>query len=107
MMKQTNKNRLVIGGVVLAGLYAALCGGFFWAMSQPPAKFGRIMSHVPMPLMAVLPFEPLWNVARAGALAVGDTAPDFELPSYDHSETVRLSELRGNSPVVLVFGSYT
>lgn len=106
-MKQTAKRRLLTALAALAVAYAALCGGFFWAMSRPPAEFGRIMSHVPMPLMAVLPFEPLWNVARAGELQVGDPAPDFELPTYDKSGMVRLSDLRGKSPVVLVFGSYT
>lgn len=106
-MKQTTKKRLTVAAAALAVVYAASCGAFFWAMSQPPAKFGRIMSHVPMPLMAVLPFEPLWNVARGGELEVGDPAPDFELPTYDKISMVRLSDLRGKSPVVLVFGSYT
>src|SRR5690606_8371059 len=99
--------RLWIGGAAFAGVYATLCGGLFWAMSQPPDAFGRIMSHVPMPLMAALPFKPLWNVARAGELEIGDAAPDFELPTYDKSAMVKLSELRGVRPVVLVFGSYT
>ena len=106
-MKQSTKKRLTLVAAALAVVYAALCGAFFWAMSQPPAKFGQIMAHVPMPLMAVLPFEPMWNIARGGSLEVGDAAPDFELPTYDHSQTVRLSDLRGKSPVVLVFGSYT
>ena len=106
-MTRTTNKRLIVAGLSLAALYAALCGGFFWAMSQPPAKFGRIMSHVPMPMMMLLPFEPLWNIARGGTLEPGDMAPDFTLSTYDHSETVRLSELRERSPVVLVFGSYT
>ena len=106
-MTRTTKRRLLAGGLAFAGVYVALCGGFLWAMSQPPEKFGRIMAHVPMPLMAVLPFQPLWNIARGGSLEVGDMAPDFDLPTYDHSGRVRLSEQRGKSPVVLVFGSYT
>jgi hypothetical protein len=76
-------------------------------MSRPPDQFGRIMLDVPKPVMAVLPFKPLWSVARAGHLEIGDPAPDFELPTYDKSETIRLSAFRGKSPVVLVFGSYT
>jgi hypothetical protein len=106
-MKQSTNKRLISVFAALAVVYAVLCGGFFWAMSQPPSEFGCIMSHVPMPLMAVLPFEPLWNVARAGKLEVGDPAPDFQLPLADKSATVRLSDVRGKSPVVLVFGSYT
>jgi peroxiredoxin len=38
---------------------------------------------------------------------VGDAAPDFELLTHDKSQTVRLSDSRGERPVVLVFGSYT
>jgi len=55
----------------------------------------------------VLPFEPLWNIARAGVLKAGDPAPDFRLPTYDKSSLVQLSSFRGNRPVVLIFGSYT
>ncbi|MBI1355636.1 MAG: redoxin domain-containing protein [Acidobacteria bacterium] len=106
-MKRATKKRLAIAAGAFGAVYAALSGFFLWAMSQPPEKFGRIMARVPMPLMAVLPFEPLWNIARAGALEVGDLAPDFELPTYDKRATVRLSDARGKSPVVLVFGSYT
>jgi hypothetical protein len=95
---------------VLAGLAATwllLTAGLYAAMTRPPDEFGRIMKHVPFPLMIVLPFETLWNQARAGAIHVGETAPDFQLPLLDHSATVRLSSLRGSRPVVLVFGSYT
>jgi peroxiredoxin len=45
--------------------------------------------------------------ARAGNLAVGDAAPDFELPTLDRSRTVRLSSEYRLKPVVLIFGSYT
>jgi hypothetical protein len=57
--------------------------------------------------MMILPFRPLWMSARAGHLAVGDTAPDFALPTADRSRTVRLSEEWRDRPVVLIFGSYT
>jgi hypothetical protein len=94
-------------GLALAGLYAAVCAGLFWAMRQPPDEFGSIMRHVPMPSMMVLPFRPLWMIARAGELQAGDPAPDFELLTHDKRESVRLSDFRGERPVVLVFGSYT
>jgi hypothetical protein len=42
----------------------------------------------------------------ATELAEGDLAPDFDLPTADGSDSVRLSRLRGK-PVVLVFGSFT
>ena len=86
-------------GLAVAGLYAAMC--------QPPERFGAIMSHVPMPAMMVLPFEPLWMSARAGRLQSGDAAPDFTLPMLDESRRVTLSEELRTRPVVLIFGSYT
>ena len=41
-----------------------------------------------------------------GMLRNGDDAPDFSLRTYDGSQVITLSELRGK-PVVLVFGSCT
>jgi hypothetical protein len=103
----TRVRRFAAAGLVLAAIYGALTAGLFWAMCQPPNDFGRIMKHVPLPAMAVLPFRPLWMTARGGNLRVGDVAPDFALPTHDKSETVRLADFRGEKPVVLVFGSYT
>jgi len=88
-------------------VYVLLSVGLYWAMTRPPDAFGRVMKHVPMPAMIVLPFEQLWNHARAGTIHPGDLAPDFRLPTLDHKETVQLSSFRGKLPVVLVFGSYT
>ena len=93
--------------LLLLALYVVFLGGMFWVMSQPPGRFGAIMRHFPMPAMMIVPFEPMWNVARGGSLTVGDTAPDFSLPTADRKSEVRLSSLRGRMPVVLVFGSYT
>lgn len=41
------------------------------------------------------------------APAVGDEAPDFELPWLNSAERVRLSSFRNRQPVALIFGSYT
>jgi hypothetical protein len=41
------------------------------------------------------------------APAVGDPAPDFELPLLGGSERVRLADFHGKKPVALIFGSYT
>jgi hypothetical protein len=38
---------------------------------------------------------------------VGQEAPDFTLATHDGKAKVRLSELRGKKPVVLIFGSFT
>ena len=98
---------IVKGLAVLLAAYLLLSAGFYWAMRQSPDRFGRVMAHVPFPLMMILPFETLWTQARAGTINPGDQAPDFQLPTLDHKEVVRLSSMRGSRPVVLVFGSYT
>ena len=102
--------RLIIVGKTLTGvgsLYLLVLAGFYIAMCQPPERFGAIMSKFPMPAMMVIPFRPLWMSARAGRLAVGDAAPDFALPTTDHSRTIKLSEEWRDRPVALIFGSYT
>ena len=106
MIRRVGKKLLLIVAI-LVGVQAALSAGLYWAMRQPPDQFGQVMKHVPMPMMLVLPFETLWMRARAGQVQAGDIAPDFKLPTLDHSATVQLSSFRGSQPVVLVFGSYT
>jgi hypothetical protein len=101
------RRKLLLATAVLVAVHLVLSGGLYWAMRQTPDKFGRIMTHVPMPMMLVLPFETLWMRARAGNLEAGAMAPDFSLPTLDHAATVQLSSFRGAQPVVLVFGSYT
>ena len=91
-------------------LWLLLSIALFATMWLPPAEFARILGRVPRPamvLMAVLPFETLWNVARGGALRVGDPAPDFDLERQDKTGRVKLSSHFGERPVILVFGSYT
>jgi hypothetical protein len=99
-----------IAGRLLLGLlliYAAFLGTVYYWMTQPPEQFARHMASLPGPLFLALPFPVLWNSARAGTLVPGDPAPDFHLTSLDRSSTVRLSQFRGQKPVVLIFGSYT
>jgi len=106
--KKTRKRRLwlrIVTAIVV--VYAILSAGLFVAMKQTPTQFGNVMSKLPMVSMIVLPFEPLWNIARAGVLKAGDPAPDFRLQTYDKSSLVQLSTFRGDRPVVLIFGSYT
>ena len=92
----------------LVGLYGACCAALYAVMLQPPERFGAFMTHVPNTIaFAVLPFETLCMPARAGSLKVGDPAPDFELPTLDHSRTVKLSAEYRSKPVALIFGSYT
>ena len=98
---------LLLTLTALVALYAILCAALYGAMRQPPERFGAIMSHVPGVAFAILPFETFWMPARAGNLKIGDPAPDFELPTLDHSRTVKLSYEYRSKPVALVFGSYT
>ncbi len=93
--------------IALVWLFA--CGALYRIMRQPPETFGRFMARIPGPVaFLVLPFETLWMYARAGALHVGDPAPDFSLMKLDKSASVRLSSLTATGqPVVLIFGSYT
>jgi hypothetical protein len=106
--KRTGKRRLWLRIVTVSVIvYAILSAGLFIAMKQTPAAFGSVMSKLPMVSMMVLPFEPLWSIARAGVLKAGDPAPDFRLQTYDKSSLVQLSSFRGDRPVVLIFGSYT
>jgi hypothetical protein len=96
---------------ILAGfcaiLWIAAAAGIYLAMSQPPERFGAIMTRLPTLAMIVLPFKPLWMSARAGTLQVGDQAPDFTLPLLHGDRPVTLSAEYKHTPVVLIFGSYT
>ena len=106
--KRTGKLRLLLRIVTaMVIVYAIFSAGVFVAMKQTPTQFGNVMSKLPMVSMIVLPFEPLWNIARVGVLKAGDPAPDFRLQTYDKSSLVQLSSFRGDRPVVLIFGSYT
>ncbi|HKQ60226.1 MAG TPA: hypothetical protein VJS92_03010 [Candidatus Polarisedimenticolaceae bacterium] len=105
------RRRLSLIVVAVAASWLAVSGALFAVMLQPPEKFGRIMARVPPPwfvLLAVLPFETMWNVARGGDLQPGSLAPDFELERLGQpAGRVRLSAFRGDRPVALVFGSFT
>jgi peroxiredoxin len=52
-----------------------------------------------------MPDERLWGVLEAGAVSVGDAAPDFELPALiaGVKKKLRLSAYRGQKSVVLAF----
>lgn len=95
----------ILAGV--AGAYLLLSAVLLGIMCQPPERFARIIAKLPGPFFMVLPFEPLWSVARGGHLRAGDPAPDFDLETLDRTAGVRLSSFQHRKPVVLVFGSYT
>jgi hypothetical protein len=91
--------------LLLAWLGAS--GALFAVMRQPPATFARVMSHLTSAAFLVFPFETMWTRARAGELQPGDPAPDFSLRTLDKTQSIQLSTLTSQKPVVLVFGSYT
>jgi len=102
------RNLLFRGAAALLIIYFAFGAYIWWAMQQPPDRFGKIMARMPGPVVFLLfPFETLWSHARAGSLNVGDQAPDFLLSKQDKSGLIQLSALNKMQPVVLVFGSYT
>ena len=105
-MRKPSKRTLSILAITLLLVWSGFLLVIGWAMRQPPEKFGRVMSHMPMPAFFLFPFETMWTKARAGTVQPGELAPDFRLPTLDHKSEVELARLRGK-PVVLVFGSYT
>lgn len=91
----------------VAAAWLGFVGLVYSRMTGPPGEFAAFMAKLPGPLYLALPFETLWNRARAGRLEVGSEAPDFALKPVAGGETVRLSAFRGVRPVALIFGSYT
>src|SRR5271156_2958065 len=100
------KRCLKFGAAALA-LWFVLSLSLFAVMCQPPIVFDHVMAKMPPLAFFVLPFETLWLQARHGSVRVGDIAPDFSLVTADRSSQVQLSSLRGQKPVVLIFGSHT
>jgi len=93
--------------LVIVLVYVVVLIGLFTAMFQRPEVFSSVMAKTPGLVFMVFPFKPMWLYARRGEVKVGDMAPDFTLEQFDNKNTVQLSALRGQKPVVLVFGSYT
>jgi hypothetical protein len=60
----------------------------------------------PLTMQDVLASADYRNLMTA-KVAVGDPAPDFDLPRLDGAGTVGLSSLVAEQPVALIFGSYT
>ena len=99
----------LFGTILIAVIivYALATAGLYAVMLQGPGVFANTMKRLPWQTMMVLPFKPLWMSARAGHVNVGDAAPDFDLKSVDGNSEYKLAALRGQRPVVLIFGSYT
>jgi hypothetical protein len=103
------KRAVVLAFTAIALVWLLGCAALYQIMRQPPETFARFMAKLPGPVPFLLfPFETLWTHARAGALQVGDPAPDFSLTKLDKSASMQLSALTAQGrPVALIFGSYT
>ena len=78
--------------------------GVLWSM----VRHGRRLApkDSPLTLQDVLASPEYRDLARP-KVAIGDVAPDFELPRVDGGGTIHLRALLREGPVALVFGSYT
>ena len=100
---------IVAGLCVIVLVWAFASVALYRVMRRPPEQFARVMTRVPEPYaFLVLPFSTLWRHARAGALELGDPAPDFTLEKLEKNGQIQLASFaQQGRPVVLVFGSYT
>jgi len=108
MAIKKNTKRWLSGslGVALC-LWICFLGYIDWAMHQPPEVFGHVMAKMPTPAYFLFPFETMWLNARKGTLVVGGAAPNMTVKKLDDNSPVTLASLWTETPVVLVFGSYT
>ncbi len=79
-------------------------------MLQPPEKKDKDdkrSNDDPSPLVLIKGFL----TGELGSIfegpAIGERAPDFTLKTQDGKQEIRLSDFRGQKPVVLIFGSFT
>ncbi len=79
---------------------------FGCAPRDPMAAFIAKQDSLP-PEERVPDWERTRRLILRTAPAVGDVAPDFELPLLDGSGEIRRSEFHEGRPLVLVFGSFT
>ena len=84
-----------------------LSGGLTLLQDADPAKkFIDQMDKAP-PEKQVPNWEQTKSLMARQAPKVGDEAPDFSLTTLDGKQSVKLSQHKGDRPVVLIFGSFT
>ena len=74
--------------------------------SDPAKKFIEQMDKAPAK-ERVPNWEQTKTLMARTAPKVGDDAPDFSLPTLDGKQAFKLSQHKGDRPVVLIFGSFT
>ncbi len=85
-------------GVVVVCLTVGSCGGGGGRPEAGPAR--------PRPSRLVRPVQPELAMLTRVSGPVGQAPPDFALPDVRTGKTVRLSEVAGGRPLVLIFGSW-
>ena len=79
------------------------------AFAPPPSEAAAEPESQPQPTpvywLKMLLSGQLGSMTKGPEL--GDPAPDFDLPTFDDTQRVKLSSFRGKKPVVLIFGSFT
>ena len=86
-----------------AATTVALAASAIWAQPARPAATRTRQGLRPGEITT----PPALSERQPDKLAIGDEAPDFTLKERTGETTVKLSEFRGQQPVVLVFGSLT
>jgi hypothetical protein len=79
---------LLRAALVIVVVYSCILSAALAVMYQPPERFGNIMARVPDVTLTIVPFRPLWFMARGGRLQLGDSAPPFALPAPDKTKIV-------------------
>ena len=87
--------------VLAATLFFAGC-----APKNPLADFIQRMDRLP-PEQRVPNWEQTRRLVTRTAPRVGETAPDFTLPTLDGTASITRSVHQGDRPLVLMFGNYT
>jgi hypothetical protein len=95
------------GSCLLAFTLLALMAGTAGALLVPALLPTRPSGNAatPPPSEQPAPYYLGYPGWLDGKLRVGEQAPDFALPEITSGQTVRLSEFRGRTQVVLIFGS--
>lgn len=75
-------------------------------MSDPAAQFVAEVDAAP-PEKRPPGWERIKKLMARRAPAVGEAAPEFELPTPDGRLRIRRSKFQGDRPLVLNFGSFT
>jgi tetratricopeptide (TPR) repeat protein len=115
MIRSTSPEAMECMGVVLTGLaqwdaarkYLESARTAGDTSTQLHRNLARVYSAIGRTKDAAVENQLVARASREHGIQIGDLAPDFRLPRADSSDRIALSDYRGRSPVLLVFGSYS